>query len=244
VSATPPEEASAVPEPIREAVEAALGYRFRTPDLLALGLGALRLPLTPETALQRQRLEFLGDAAWNYALALCLFQAQPEAAAGELTRQRAAWSSTAGLARLARGMGLPTPEGYAQPGPSDRVLAEMLEALLGAVVQDGGLAPVRTLAARVLSGEIVTSAGPPVDAKSALQMLIQSRTGRLPAYRLLGRWGAPHHPTFRVQAAAPGPDGERTAEAEGPSRQTAEQEAARLLLADLDAPPEDCHNIS
>jgi ribonuclease III len=243
VSAAPSEEASAVPEQTREGVEAALGYRFRRADLLALGLSALRLPLTPETALRRQRLEFLGDAAWNCALALYLFQAQPEAAAGELTRQRAAWSSTAGMARLARGLGLPLPEGYAQAGPSDRVLAEMLEALLGAVVEDEGLEPVRALAARVMAGEVVASTGAPVDAKSALQMLIQARTGRLPVYRLLGRWGPPHHPTFRVQAAASGPDGDRTAEAEGPSRQTAEQEAARLLLADLEASPES-HNIS
>jgi dsRNA-specific ribonuclease len=65
------------------------------------------------------------------------------------------------------------------PGPSDRALAEILEAILGAVVEDGGLDTVRALAHRVITRE-VNAAPPPVDPKSALQMLAQSRYGALP----------------------------------------------------------------
>jgi ribonuclease-3 len=113
------------------------------------------------------------------------------------------------------------------------VLAETFEAVLGAVVEDGGLDAVRTLADRVIAQEGVAAPPPPMDPKSALQMLAQARFGTLPAYRLLERRGAPHHPTFRVGVRIDGGENEVRAEAEGSSRQAAEQEAARLALEQL-----------
>lgn len=229
-------ESPDIPIEVTQAVEAALGYRFERPALLRLGLGALRQPLTPEVAAQRQRLEFLGDAAWNFALAQAVYERLATASPRDLTRLRAAWSSSAGLAQLFRSLDLPAPPGPAETEPSVRVLAEMLEAILGAMVEDGGFEAVRALAVRVVTAEGQADAPPPADAKSQLQMAALARYGRLPIYRLLDRWGPSHQPRFRVQITLPTPAGTLQAEAEGPSRQGAEQEAAAHLLAQLSEP--------
>ncbi len=210
-----------------------LAYTFQDPSRLTLALSVLRPPLTPEAAAARQRLEFLGDAAWDFAVAQAVFQAWPHATAGDLTRFRSAWCSTPGLAQIARYVGLPVPEGPGPLEPSDRVLAELLEAVLGAMVEDGGLDAVRALAHRLITQHSIATAPPPVDPKSALQMLVQARYGTLPAYRLLGRRGPAHQPIFRVVVRVNGEGIEVLADAEGSTRQAAEQEAARLALQRL-----------
>jgi ribonuclease-3 len=210
--------------------QALLEYRFRDPSLLRQALGTWNLPLSPEAAAARQRLEFLGDAAWDFAVAAAAFELWPQATAGDLTRFRSAWCSTTGLAHLARQIGLPLPQSPAAPAPSDRVLAEMLEAVLGAMVQDGGLDVVRALAHRGMAKERTVTTPPPVDPKSALQMLAQARFGTLPIYRLLEQRGPAHQPRFRAGVRVSCAGSEVTADAEGPSRQAAEQEAARLAL--------------
>jgi ribonuclease-3 len=213
-------------------LQAALHYRFQDPMHLALALAVLVPPLTPEAAAARQRLEFLGDAAWNYAVAAQAFSAWPRGSAGELTRLRASCCSTPALARLARGLGLPS-----SPGSGERVLAEMLEAVLGAMVEDGGLEPVQALAKRVISEVESDTTPPPVDPKSAFQMLLQAHGEKLPSYRLLERRGPAHHPIFRIRVTATiGPTDIR-ADGEGSSRQAAEQEAARLALDQLSREP-------
>ncbi len=220
-------------EPALDALQESLGYRFRNPGLLAVALSVLKQPLSPETAMARQRLEFLGDAAWNFAVAEAVFHAHLDGAPGDLTRLRAASCSRTGLARLAKRLGLPAPP-IAPLGPSQRVLAELLEAVLGAMVEDGGLASVQALATTVAAhaGEAQQAV---VDAKSALQMAALARQEMLPTYRLLDKRGPAHDPTFRIAVTVRGPDGEIRIEAEGGSRRAAEQEAARLALEKLGA---------
>ena len=220
-----------------ESFQRILDYRFRNPTLLIRALGTWSLPLSPEAAAARQRLEFLGDAAWDFTIAAAAFQARPHATAGDLTRLRATWCSTTGLASLAQQIGLPSPPGPSAPARTERVLAEMFEAVLGAVVEDGGLEAIRTLATRVIAQEDIVAASPLVDPKSALQMLAQARFGTLPVYRLLQRRGPAHHPTFRVAVKLFGTEAEVRAEAEGSSRQAAEQEAARMALEQLKQMP-------
>ena len=238
-----PSEPCAAVEECLEPLQESLGYRFREPARLTLALRALQQPLTPEVAAARQRLEFLGDAAWNFAVALAIFRSHPQAAPGDLTRLRSTWCSRTGLARLARRLRLPIPS-LAPHGPSQRVLAELLEAVLGAVVEDGGFEAVCALAARVTAPAADASPLPVVDAKSSLQMLTLAGQGRLPSYRLIERRGPPHHPTFRVALTLQGPQGEVRVEAEGGNRQAAEQQAARLALELLGNPQENGHNIS
>lgn len=230
-------------EPDLDALQASLGYRFRDPAWLRLALSVLRQPLSPETAAARQRLEFLGDAAWNFAVALAVFRSEPQGAPGDLTRLRAAWASRTGLARLVKRLGLPVPSAV-PPGPSQRMLAELLEAVLGAIVQDGGFDAVRALANRVIDQAGRTASPSVVDAKSALQMATLARQEKLPSYRLIEKRGPAHHPTFRVSVTVRGPAGEIRAEAEGSSRQAAELEAARLALAALAESDTSTHNIS
>jgi len=302
---------------VADACQEALAYRFADPTLLAQALGILTPPLTPGQAAVRQRLEFLGDAVWNFAVADTAFRLWPHASAGDLTRLRATWSSRSGMARLARQLGLPLPEapgalpsggrpgnelfpaqadteGVSLPapvsghndegisprpvaplaadasavtpdaptlpgsgagsaaelplatvrsgasssvpeGPSDRVVAELFEAILGAVVMDGGLDPVRDLACRIIGQGGVPATPPPMDPKSALQILAQSRFGTLPVYRLLERRGPPHQPIFRLEVTIRGDGGNVSAQAEGSSRQAAERDAARRALDLLSA---------
>jgi ribonuclease III len=236
-------DSNPVAELALESLQESLGHRFRDLGLLNLALSALKQPLTPETAAARQRLEFLGDAAWNFALALAVFQAHPQGAPGDLTRRRAVWSSRGGLARLAKRLGLPTPS-LAPLGPSQRVLAELLEAVLGAMVEDEGFDAIRALAARVVGQGGESATHPFVDAKSALQMAALARQEKLPSYRLIEKRGPAHHPTFRVAVTVRGPQGEIRMEAEGSSRQAAEQEAARLALQHLLETGQPPHNIS
>ncbi len=238
-----PAGADPADEPAFESLQESLGHHFKDLGLLTLALSALKQPLTPETAAARQRLEFLGDAAWNFALALAVFRAHPEGAPGDLTRRRAAWSSRSGLARLAKRLGLPAPS-LAPPGPSLRVLAELLEAVLGAMVEDGGFDAIRALATRVVAQSGESAGHPFVDAKSALQMAALARQERLPGYRLIEKRGPAHHPTFRVAVIVRGSQGEIRVEAEGSSRQAAEQEAARLALLRLGETGHSPHNIS
>jgi ribonuclease-3 len=238
-----PADANPASESALDSLQETIGHRFRDVGLLGLALSTLKQPLTPEIAAARQRLEFLGDAAWNFALALAVFQAHPQGPPGDLTRRRAAWSSRGGLARLAKRLGLPTPS-LAPLGPSHRVLAELLEAVLGAVVEDGGFDAIRELAARVIGQGEESAAHPFVDAKSALQMAALARQEKLPSYRLVEKRGPAHHPTFRVAVTVRGAHGEIRMEAEGGSRQAAEQEAARLALLGLGEPSPPPHNIS
>jgi ribonuclease-3 len=226
-----------------DALQESLGYRFQDPAWLKLALSALRQPLATEAAAARQRLEFLGDAAWNFAVALALLRSEPLGAPGDLTRLRATWSSRTGLARLVKRLGLPVPS-TVPPGPSQRVLAELLEAVLGAIVQDGGFDAVRALANRVIDQAGRMAPQSVVDPKSALQMATLARQAKLPSYRLIEKRGPAHQPTFRVAVTARGPAGEIHAEAEGNSRQAAEQEAARLALVALAKEPSETHNIS
>ncbi len=249
---TAPDECAPSHQTLAEACQEALAYRFAEPALLAQALGILTPPLTPGQAAARQRLEFLGDAAWNFAVADTAFRLWPHASAGDLTRIRATWSSRSGLARLARQLGLPLPEapGTGEPnasrvppapsrpvdasslpeGPSERVVAELFEAILGAVVMDGGLDPVRDLARRIIGRSDGPVTPPPMDPKSALQILAQSRFGTLPIYRLLERRGPPHQPIFRLEVTVRGDGGNVSAQAEGSSRQAAERDAARRAL--------------
>jgi ribonuclease-3 len=220
-----------------ETVQAALGYRFQESGLLADALRILVPPLTPEAAARRQRLEFLGDAAWDCAAAWAACTLWPEASPGALTRLRASWTSAEGLARLARALGLPEPDAASLNGPSERVLAEMLEAILGAMMLDGGFDAILDLTRRTVAAGGPPVTPPPPDAKSALQMLAQARRCRLPIYRLLDRSGPPHQPIFRVEATFFSAAGLLRAEAERPSRQAAEQEAARQILDALAATP-------
>jgi ribonuclease-3 len=185
-----------------------------------------------------ERLEFLGDRVLGLIAANLLLAGWPEATEGELSRRHVALVRGETVADLARaidlGEWLVVDPGTDDSGGRDRdsILADAMEAVIGALFLDGGLAAADgflQLRLQQLARETPVAQR---DAKTALQEWTQARGRGLPSYDIVGRDGPPHRPTFRVRVALP--DGASpVAEAEGTSRRAAEQVAAAQLLARL-----------
>ncbi|MGB5132561.1 MAG: ribonuclease III [Steroidobacteraceae bacterium] len=183
-----------------------------------------------------ERLEYLGDAVLSFVVAEMLFESHPEASEGELSRYRASLVSgeTLGALALELGLGqhLRLGEGELKSGGRRRasILADALEALVGAVYLDRGLDAARTLAGRLMRQRLdeLPMASELKDAKTRLQEWLQGRGLGLPEYTVMEVSGEPHEQRFRVRCDVNGLA--IAAEAEGSSRRRAEQEAATLVL--------------
>ncbi len=186
-----------------------------------------------------ERLEFLGDAVLGFAVADELFRAAPEASEGELTGRRSKVVSRPPLAEVARrlelsqalehGRGLRTEE-----LDSDRIQADLVEAVLGAVYLDGGVRAARRFVRRhVLHGldTDVPLAARPRDAKSQLLHFCQGNGLGQPVYELLATSGPDHELEFEVAVVVAG--GRRIATGEGRSKRDAERAAAEAALGIL-----------
>ncbi len=185
---------------------------------------------------QNERLEFLGDAVLNLAVSGLLFQQFATSDEGDLTRVRAHLVRQDTLHKLALGLQLPPvlrmSEGEAKGGGAQRasILADALEAIIGAVYLDGGFEAARGLVVRLfepLVGE-TTSEVWRKDAKTALQEWLQGRKLPLPTYRIDATRGKAHEQVFVVVCEL-GPLG-WSVKGEGLSRRAAEQLAAQAAL--------------
>ena len=217
-----------------QALQERLGYRYTRAELL-------RRALTHRSwgAEHNERLEFLGDAVLSLAVSRLLYERHADSDEGDLTRVRAHLVREDSLHRVALGLGLPDvvrlSEGEARGGGAQRpsILADAVEALIGAVFVEGGYeaahAVVQRLFGEVISATEAESWGK--DAKTELQEWLQARRVPVPAYRITATRGQAHAQTFEVECAVPTLGlAER---GEGRSRRVAEQEAARRLLASL-----------
>jgi len=183
-----------------------------------------------------ERLEFLGDAVLSFVVAEMLFKAHPEASEGELSRYRASLVSGDALGAMALELGLGAHlrlgEGELKSGGQRRtsILADALEALVGAVYLDRGLDAARAIAVRLLQQRLdeLPVASELKDAKTRLQEWLQGRGLSLPDYKVLEISGEPHEQRFRVRCDVS--ELSIAADAEGSSRRRAEQEAASLVL--------------
>jgi len=184
-----------------------------------------------------ERLEFLGDAVLNHAIAEALFSALPTAPEGELTRLRAELVREQSLAAIARdvelGDDLRLGSGELRSGGfrRDSILADALEAVIGAVHLDGGWEASRDLIQRWFGTRLLETVQrrPAKDAKTRLQEWLQGRAMPLPVYELVETSGSDHAKVFLVRCRV-GADGP-VAEASGSSRRTAETLAAEGVLA-------------
>ena len=219
-----------------DALQQRLGYRFVQPALLTRALTH-----RSASADHNERLEFLGDAVLQTAVSALLYERFAGSDEGDLTRVRAHLVREDSLHRVALALGLPEvlrlSEGEARGGGAQRpsILADALEALIGAAFLDGGFAPAQAIVVQ-LFGETITSTEVDSwrkDAKTELQEWLQARKLPVPAYRILATRGQAHAQTFDVECAVP-PLG-LTEQGEGKSRRVAEQEAARRMLAVLKA---------
>ena len=184
-----------------------------------------------------ERLEFLGDAVLDLALADILFQRYPDRDEGELSKIRAVVVSRPVLAQAARRLGLGEHlrlgKGEEGAGGRDRpsILAAALEALLGAVFLTHGYPQARELVDNLLGNEIERYAAErSQDYKSLLQQLGQRRFGTLPAYSLVEQEGPEHDKVFTVAVELGGSQ----AVGRGRSKKEAEQAAAKRLYLRLE----------
>lgn len=222
--------------PRLDALQARLGHRFTDPALLLRALTH-----RSHGADHNERLEFLGDAVLNMAVSGLLYERFSGSDEGDLTRVRAHLVREDSLHRAALGLGLPEvlrlSDGEARGGGAQRasILADAMEAVIGAIYLDGGLAPATRLV-RQLFGELIAASEADAwskDAKTELQEWLQARRLPVPAYRIVATRGQAHAQTFDVECAVP-PLG-LAEQGEGKSRRAAEQEAARRMLARLKA---------
>jgi len=216
--------------------ETAFGHRFADEGLLERALTHRSVG-----ARNNERLEFLGDAVLNCLAADVLYQRWPRADEGDLTRGRAALVRESSLASVARSLGLgeriALGPGEMKSGGHrrDSILADALEAVLGAIYLDAGLSVCRE---RVLDwfGPAIDSlqAGHvDKDAKTLLQEWLQARQFSLPEYLLVDARGEEHSLVFRASCRVS--ELNLIGEGEGVSRRLAEQAAAASLLREIEA---------
>ena len=205
-----------------------IGHRFADSDLL-------RRALTHRSysTVHNERLEFLGDSVVNCVVALELYGRFPQLTEGELSRLRANIVNQPSLAaaaqRFAFGEALRLGDGELKSGGARRpsILADSVEAVVGAVFLDGGFEPARRVV-RTLLGDVLDTIDPATsgkDPKTLLQEYLQGRRLSLPQYAVVATRGEAHEQQFQVECAIP-ELGIRSL-GEGASRRGAEQEAAR-----------------
>jgi len=183
-----------------------------------------------------ERLEFLGDAVLSFVVAEMLFREFDGAAEGDLSRYRAALVSgeTLGSIALDAGLGehLRLGEGELKSGGFRRasILADALEALIGAIYLELGLSAARAAIERFLGARLMElpSASELKDPKTRLQEALQARGLELPRYEVMDVSGDPHEQRFSVRCDVESLG--MSADATGTSRRRAEQEAASRLL--------------
>lgn len=217
-----------------------IGHRFADPGLLQRALTHRSFGTD-----HNERLEFLGDAVLSLVVSSLVFDRLGDSDEGDLTRVRAHLVREDSLHRAALQLGLPEllrlGEGEARGGGALRpsILADALEALIGATFQDGGLAAARSLV-QSLFGEIIETTDVSSwtkDAKTELQEWLQARHLPVPVYRIVATRGQAHAQTFEVECAVPALT--LAESGEGRSRRIAEQEAARRMIValnDVDSP--------
>jgi len=211
-----------------------LHYSFTDSELLERAL-------THRSASRRnnERLEFLGDAVFNLTVAQMLFEQRPDANEGDLSRARAALVKKTTLAELGRQIGVDDHLIFGaaelRSGGASRssALADAVEALVGAVLVDGGLEAAAALVRRLLAAQLaeLPDAESLKDPKTKLQEWLQGRGRALPRYAVESVAGREHRQVFNVVCTAG--EEEEPVRGTGSSRRAAEQDAAARMLARL-----------
>jgi len=225
------------------ALQSELGYRFKNRGLLQMalthrshshefGIGASG---------SYERLEFLGDALLGLFVADWLFRKDPAAGEGDLSRRRQMVVRTSSLAAIARRIGLGEAirlgRGEELTGGRRKtsLLADIFEAVLGAIYLDGGIRPARAFVTRHL-GEALVETGErgrrTDDYKTRLQEAVQARLQLTPSYRIVSTTGPAHALDFEVEVLV---DDRTLGRGAGTNRKRAEQDAAKHALEDLDS---------
>ena len=220
------------------ALQKRLEYEFANPKLLAQALTHRSF-----SADHNERIEFLGDSVLNLAVAALLYEQLSELPEGDLSRVRANLVKQDTLHRLAVDLGLPDllrlGEGEARSGGQNRpsILADALEAVIGAVYLDAGFDKAEQLVRRLFKDVEVNPQMQAIgkDPKTQLQEWLQGRKMSLPIYRVVATLGAAHMQSFDVECEIA--ELGRAARGIGGSRRAGEQAAASAMLLFIQALP-------
>jgi ribonuclease III len=224
-----------------DSLQRGIDYRFRDRGLLEHAMthtSRANEDISGGVA-DNESLEFLGDAVLGFVIADMLFREFPSFNEGEKSKVKAMLVSTATLARqaerLSLGDHLLLGRGEEKTGGRRKqaLLADGYEALIAAIYLDGGIEQARAFIVREfgpLVADVKEGGIAGQDFKSALQEHLQAADRPLPEYRLTGTMGPDHRKEFKVAVLV---GGTALAEAIGPSKKEAEQEAARLALTRL-----------
>lgn len=216
------------------ALQQRLQHAFANPALLKLALTHRSF-----SADHNERLEFLGDSVLNLAVADLLYARLTELPEGDLSRVRANLVKQDTLHRLAVVLGLPDVlllgGGEVRSGGQKRpsILADALEAVIGAVYLDAGFAAAQALVHRLFEAVEINPTMDAIgkDPKTELQEWLQGRKMRLPLYRVVGTLGVAHRQTFDVECEVT--EFGLAERGIGGSRRAAEQAAAAAMLQTL-----------
>ena len=216
-----------------KSLEKNIGYQFKNRQLLKEALTHRSY-----SASHYERLEFLGDSVLNLCISHQLFGFLTEAKEGDLSRIRAHLVRETTLHQLAISMGLNgyllLGEGELRSGGKERpsILADALEALIGAVYLDGGFESARMLVERLFHAEFEKNSKSGrdwgKDPKTALQEWLQNCHLQLPQYALSATHGALHEQVFEIECMIP--QLQITAQGRGQTKRLAEQAAAEQVL--------------
>ena len=223
--------------PALASLQSRLQHQFSDPSLLQRAVTHRSF-----SAEHNERLEFLGDSVLNLAVSTLLYRRLQAQYEGDLSRVRANLVKEGTLHRLAKDLRLDQVlhlgEGEARSGGHQRpsILADALEAVIGAVYLDAGYAVAEALVLRLYEAVEINPQmqAAAKDAKTALQEWLQGRKMQLPQYRVVGTAGVAHRQTFEVECAIA--ELALAQRGSGASRRAAEQSAAAAMLATLKAP--------
>lgn len=221
-------------------LEGRLGYTFGEPALLRLALTHRSVTSDDPGRKDNERLEFLGDAVLQLVVTDLLYESYPRLAEGQMAKVRAAVVSGGTLAEVARFLDIGA---YVELAPSeeatggrekDSILADSVEAVIGAIYLDGGLEPARKMILALWVDRVAERAKQPgiMDYKTRLQE-VTARDGNRPVYDVDGS-GPDHNRRFSAVVTV---NGTRYGSGEGRSKKEAEQAAAREALESFNRDP-------
>lgn len=218
----------------RRELETRIGYEFVDKSSLERALTHISALSGKSRTNSYQRLEFLGDHVLGLIVSDMLFRAFPKADEGELSRRLADLVRKEACADVAReiDLGVAIRLGASESNAGGRqrtaILADVCEALIGAVFLDGGYAAAAAMVERLWGERMRTPARPLRDPKTVLQEWAQARGLPTPSYREISRTGPHHDPEFRIAVNLPEFS---PAEGMGRSKRAAEQAAAAAMLS-------------
>lgn len=217
-------------------LQRSLGYTFINKQLLDQALTH-----RSSSPVHNERLEFLGDAILSWVIADALYQQFPQSPEGDLSRMRATLVKGKTLAEFGREFKLGD---YLRLGPGElksggfrreSILADAVEALIGAIYLDSGTDVIQPLLLKWYESRLVNikPGNDQKDPKTRLQEFLQGRKKALPDYEVTAVIGEAHNQQFKVSCTTELTNG--PVEGQGTSRRKAEQDAARRILKEFDA---------